>query len=235
MGEPAERQGSQRPEQKKEAEVASDRQPVDAGSKEEREKREDRGETPHDRLQPLHRYAEQPGAGRQLRRRPDRDTQSRVPQDRHHTCDRDRRQDHCDHVVLVEEAGSDAEREVERSVDALGLDGGVPPGRQQQRAEAEELSDADGGDGDDEPWRLEEPPDDQKLGGHAQDRGSREADREREVPVQSGLDDQQHDEDRWEEAQLTGREVENPVGPVHEVHPEGDEGSDQSEDEPRDN
>ena len=105
--------------QEVERERRTDRQADHPGAEEQGEEGEHAGDRPHDRVQVLHRDAEQAGAIGSVGGRPDGHADGGALQEQPDAEDRDRRDHQHEEVVGVEHQRIDLEGEVERWVDAL--------------------------------------------------------------------------------------------------------------------
>ncbi len=101
----------------------------------------------------------------------------------------------------------------------------APDGGDEQRTGDEELGQPDGGHGQDETRRAEEPPDDGQLDDASEQDGADETDRHGEEVVHSAVHDERHGQHGRGEAELDLGEIQNPVGPVHQRHADGDQRS----------
>ena len=114
----ADDRGRERAQEYARAEHGADRQSDDSRPQEHREEREERGQHPHQRVDPTHRDAEQRGAVGVVGAPAHRDPEARAQEQR----DPDEREwdhDHRDHVVARETDRVDGERHVERRGEAL--------------------------------------------------------------------------------------------------------------------
>jgi hypothetical protein len=226
-----EHQRGERPEQDPVAQDAAERQAEDAGAEERRHEGEERGDRPDEGLQPLHGHAEQRRPVCALRAGTHGDASTGPAQEHHDRQQRERHDDDREQGVRVEHDRLDREVEVERRIDARPQDGRVPPSRQHERGERKQLRQPDGGHREDQAGRAEEAADDHQLDDRTEHGRRHDADAEREEVVEPAERDEQVDERDGQHTEVGLGEVQDPVRPVDQRHPDGDERGEAADDD----
>ena len=211
-------------------------QAEDAGPQEDGSEGEQRGDRPDQRLQPLDRHAEQRRTIGAVGAGADRDPDAAQPQEQREADERERRHDHRDEVVGVEDDGADRELEVERRGEPLAEQREVdaPEPRQQDRERGEQLRQAERRDRDQQPRRLEEAADDRELDDRPDRESGEDPDRHSDEVGPAPRGHQHHDQHDGDGPHVGLGEVDEAVRPVRQRHAERDQRGEEADQDPAD-